>query len=274
MPASRVRCSSTAFSLPIVDRSLHLAALLCPSTSLPLPSRCLPLPLRYLPLALPPPFLDRPLRLQALTTTSSVCRPTTAGETNGRTAVPTTRRSACEASLPAACTPPSRCSGRESATAALSTMLLRCFPRCCLRSSLCLSSADEAVRCDRRPARAAAAAAACEERGGWPSDIPIHRLELLAGDCLLFTERITHSTVPWRGAGDRRTMFFKYVQHDMKWTGSNLYDLEQPGLVSLLHRQSSLAPHPSQPTDPVARDHPLTTGHDATSLSAGCLLAR
>jgi hypothetical protein len=33
---------------------------------------------------------------------------------------------------------------------------------------------------------------------------------------------IRHSTVPWHGRGDRRTMFFKYVQRDMKWSKGGL----------------------------------------------------
>ena len=78
----------------------------------------------------------------------------------------------------------------------------------------------------REAAREAAAAS------DWPADIPIHRLELQAGDCAVFSERLTHSTVPWVGKGDRKTVFMKYVQHEMKWSSSagdaQLYDLEHP----------------------------------------------
>jgi ectoine hydroxylase-related dioxygenase (phytanoyl-CoA dioxygenase family) len=65
----------------------------------------------------------------------------------------------------------------------------------------------------------------------WPVDVPIHRLELRAGDALVFTERLTHSTVPWRGGGDRRTLFFKYVQRDMKWSKGGQYDELDPDLT-------------------------------------------
>lgn len=65
----------------------------------------------------------------------------------------------------------------------------------------------------------------------WPEEVPIHRLELQAGDVLLFTERLTHSTVPWRGDGDRRTIFFKYVQRDMKWSKGGIYDTMDPDLT-------------------------------------------
>jgi hypothetical protein len=82
---------------------------------------------------------------------------------------------------------------------------------------------------------------------GWPADVPIHRLELQPTDRRLFTERMAcespaprtgappfihwaggrcdrHSTVPWHGRGDRRTMFFTYVRRDMKWNKGGLYD--------------------------------------------------
>ena len=52
------------------------------------------------------------------------------------------------------------------------------------------------------PEAAREAAAASD----WPADIPIHRLELQAGDCVVFSERLTHSTVPWVGKGDRKTV--------------------------------------------------------------------
>jgi len=64
-----------------------------------------------------------------------------------------------------------------------------------------------------------------------PVEIPIHRVELHAGDVLLFTERLTHSTVPWHGSGDRRTVFFKYVQRDMEWSKGRLYDVLDPDLT-------------------------------------------
>lgn len=33
------------------------------------------------------------------------------------------------------------------------------------------------------------------------------------GDALIFTEHLTHGTLPWSGEGERRTIFFKYTQH-------------------------------------------------------------
>jgi hypothetical protein len=45
--------------------------------------------------------------------------------------------------------------------------------------------------------------------GSWPRACAVHRLELQAGDCVLFTEKLTHATHPWTGRGSRRSMFFK-----------------------------------------------------------------
>eukprot|EP01047_Picozoa_sp_COSAG01_P033582 COSAG01_NODE_2477_length_7615_cov_7.259609_8_plen_52_part_00 len=30
-----------------------------------------------------------------------------------------------------------------------------------------------------------------------------------AGDCIIFTEALTHGTMPWRAHTDRRTLFYK-----------------------------------------------------------------
>jgi len=48
----------------------------------------------------------------------------------------------------------------------------------------------------------------------WPDDIPVHRVAdeaggLAAGDCIIFSEKLKHATLPWLGAGERRTLFYK-----------------------------------------------------------------
>ena len=50
----------------------------------------------------------------------------------------------------------------------------------------------------------------------WPADVPVHRVAdeaggLKAGDCILFSERMKHGTLPWTGAGERRTLFYKVL---------------------------------------------------------------
>ena len=34
-----------------------------------------------------------------------------------------------------------------------------------------------------------------------------------AGDAIIFTEALTHGTIPWRGVAERRTCFYKFCPH-------------------------------------------------------------
>ena len=45
----------------------------------------------------------------------------------------------------------------------------------------------------------------------WDEDVPVHRIEAKAGDCILFSEKLKHGTIPWSGSDERRTLFYKYV---------------------------------------------------------------
>lgn len=44
-----------------------------------------------------------------------------------------------------------------------------------------------------------------------------------AGTAILFTEAMTHGTLPWRGAGERRTLFYKFSPHALSWAAA-FYD--------------------------------------------------
>jgi hypothetical protein len=44
-----------------------------------------------------------------------------------------------------------------------------------------------------------------------------------AGTAIIFTEALTHGAMPWRGAQERRTLFFKYSPHPLSWA-ANYYD--------------------------------------------------
>ncbi|MCB0062334.1 MAG: phytanoyl-CoA dioxygenase family protein [Caldilineaceae bacterium] len=39
-----------------------------------------------------------------------------------------------------------------------------------------------------------------------------------AGTAVIFTEALTHGTLPWHGAGERRTLFYKYSPHPVSWS--------------------------------------------------------
>ncbi len=38
-----------------------------------------------------------------------------------------------------------------------------------------------------------------------------------AGSAVIFTEALTHGTLPWTGKGERRTLFFKFSPHPLSW---------------------------------------------------------
>jgi len=44
-----------------------------------------------------------------------------------------------------------------------------------------------------------------------------------AGTAIVFTEAMSHGTLPWRGAGERRTVFLKYNPHPIAWS-ARFYD--------------------------------------------------
>jgi hypothetical protein len=44
-----------------------------------------------------------------------------------------------------------------------------------------------------------------------------------AGDAVLFTEALTHGTLPWHGKDERRSVFFKYSPHFQSWS-ARCYD--------------------------------------------------
>ena len=52
------------------------------------------------------------------------------------------------------------------------------------------------------------------------SDIPdcVDQVAVNAGDAIIFTEACAHGTVPWQGAGERRTIFYKYCPHAVAWS--------------------------------------------------------
>ncbi len=39
-----------------------------------------------------------------------------------------------------------------------------------------------------------------------------------AGSAVIFTEALTHGALPWRGADERRTLFFKFSPHTSSWS--------------------------------------------------------
>ncbi len=52
-----------------------------------------------------------------------------------------------------------------------------------------------------------------------------------AGTAIIFTEALTHGAMPWTGAGERRTLFFKYSPFPLSWAASYYNPDDYPGLT-------------------------------------------
>lgn len=82
-----------------------------------------------------------------------------------------------------------------------------------------------------------------------PSAVPqdwIVEVPLAAGDVVLFTEALTHCTLPWSGPSTRRTLLYKYAPGHLAWGkdyGSELSDLAGSGVLT--PRQQVLMDGPS-----------------------------
>ncbi|MDA0792008.1 MAG: phytanoyl-CoA dioxygenase family protein [Proteobacteria bacterium] len=73
-------------------------------------------------------------------------------------------------------------------------------------------------------------------------DIPecVDRVSVSAGDAIIFTEACAHGTVPWRGAGERRTIFYKYCPHAVAWSPCYYNGDNYPNLTE--HQRAILMP--------------------------------
>ena len=69
-----------------------------------------------------------------------------------------------------------------------------------------------------------------------------------AGDAIIFTEACAHGTIPWRGEGERRTVFYKYCPHAVAWSPCYYNSDNYPELTknqkSLLVPPSAFGPAP------------------------------
>ncbi|MDA1191371.1 MAG: phytanoyl-CoA dioxygenase family protein [Candidatus Poribacteria bacterium] len=63
-----------------------------------------------------------------------------------------------------------------------------------------------------------------------------------AGTAIIFTEAMTHAALPWKGAGERRTIFFKYSPFPLSWSNRYYNTDEYEGLSD---RQRAIMRAPS-----------------------------
>ena len=85
-----------------------------------------------------------------------------------------------------------------------------------------------------------------------PDPSLVFEVPLAAGDVVIFTEALTHCTIPWRGAIDRLTLVYKYAPGHMAWGPD--YEGFDALLPLLTDRQRRLIQHPAVYThQPVQR---------------------
>ncbi len=70
----------------------------------------------------------------------------------------------------------------------------------------------------------------------------VRRVTGPAGTAVIFTEALTHGALPWTGAGERRTVFFKYSPHPISWS-ARYFDEEQ--YEGLSERQRAILEPPN-----------------------------
>jgi ectoine hydroxylase-related dioxygenase (phytanoyl-CoA dioxygenase family) len=58
----------------------------------------------------------------------------------------------------------------------------------------------------------------------------VRRVTGAAGSAIIFTEALSHGALPWSGAGERRTVFFKYSPHPLSWAAGYYDDKAYDGL--------------------------------------------
>ena len=77
----------------------------------------------------------------------------------------------------------------------------------------------------------------------------VRRVTGPAGTAVIFTEALTHGALPWTGAGERRTLFFKYSPHPVSWA-AGYFDASQYAGLSQRQREILEAPNARYGTRP------------------------
>jgi len=65
----------------------------------------------------------------------------------------------------------------------------------------------------------------------------VKQLPMKAGDCVLFTEALTHGTLPWTAEHQRRSLFFKFSPKHLTWASSYYYPAEGKSYLSDIEDQ-------------------------------------
>jgi hypothetical protein len=80
----------------------------------------------------------------------------------------------------------------------------------------------------------------------------VRQIPTRAGDCIIFTERLIHGTLPWQGPGIRRTLFFKYAPGGLTWSNQTYFPpAAMPGMHDL---EARLTPQQKRLLMPASAD--------------------
>ena len=72
-----------------------------------------------------------------------------------------------------------------------------------------------------------------EIAASWRTSItpPVHNPPAKAGDLIIFLEATQHGTLPWFGAGERRSLFYRYSPKYLNYVAP-YYETRQPDWVA------------------------------------------
>ena len=91
----------------------------------------------------------------------------------------------------------------------------------------------------------------------------VQRVPARPGDAIVFTEALTHGTLPWNAEAPRRTLFYKFSPHGTSWAGAyfdprhfrDYPDIDDRKLAILEPPNARYAGRPSRP-EPLATTTP------------------
>jgi hypothetical protein len=79
----------------------------------------------------------------------------------------------------------------------------------------------------------------------WEADQEVvYQMPLKAGDLVIFNEATTHGTLPWRGAGERRTALYRYTPKYLHYAGGIYETVQPPWVAELTEAQQAVLEPP------------------------------
>ena len=107
----------------------------------------------------------------------------------------------------------------------------------------------------------------CDLSKGIPPSVK--RVPARPGDAIIFTEALTHRTIPWTTNAVRRTVFYKFYPHGTSWGGNYFHPEEFCNYKDIDKRKMAILEPPnaryaSRPTRP---NHPTPNNEDLDELA-------